>query len=160
MATVVSRTFRSSPHRDAHQTWIAIVDLLTQGRTGTTRDELLAVAGVAASIIADQAPRDAAIIATGDGPRTRIYCLYDDDAIDGGDANEDSVGFDPLKGDWGISLPCDPDDLAWVNGALKKHSSRITARDSAETTTNKQQDSGSSSQEQALTLNPKGFLGS
>jgi len=42
MTTVVSRTFRSSPHRDALQTWDAIVELLTsrtahsgQGRHGS-----------------------------------------------------------------------------------------------------------------------------
>lgn len=32
MTTVVSRTFRSSPQRDALQTWDAIVELLTQGK--------------------------------------------------------------------------------------------------------------------------------
>ena len=96
---------------------------------GAARTELLAVAGIAASVIADQAPKDAAITVTCDGPRTRIYCLYDEDAIDGTDANEDALGFDPLKGDWRVSLPCSADDLAWVQGALKKHSARITARE-------------------------------
>ena len=99
MTTVASRTFRSTPGRDALATWTAIVDLLTKGQIGAARTELLAVGGVAASVIADQAPKDAAIVVTCDGPRTRIYCLYDDDAIDGGDANEDALGFDPLKGD-------------------------------------------------------------
>lgn len=106
MTTVVSRTFRSSPHRDALQTWDAIVELLTQGKDGTARSELRAVAGVAASLIADQAPKSAPIVATCDGPRTRIYCLFDEDAIDGDDANEEVLGFEPLKGDWGVSLPC------------------------------------------------------
>ena len=53
MTTVVSRTFRSSPHRDALQTWDAIVELLTQGKDGTARSELRAEAGVVASLIAD-----------------------------------------------------------------------------------------------------------
>jgi hypothetical protein len=156
MTTVVRRTFRSSPHRDAHDTWIAIVDLLTQGRDGTARTELLSVAGLAASVIADQATRNAAIIATCDGPRTRIYCLYDDDAIDGSDANEDPLGFDPLKGDWRISLPCLADDLDWVQAALKAKSERITARDSAETTSSN--DGESATKTAALELDPKGFL--
>ena len=96
MTTVVSRTFRSSPHRDALQTWDAIVELLTQGKDGTARSELRAVAGVAAS---DRRPgtRSAPIVATCDGPRTRIYCLFDEDAIDGDDANEEVLGFEPLK---------------------------------------------------------------
>ncbi len=118
MTTVASRTFTSTPARDALATWTAIVDLLTKGQTGAARSELLAVGGVAASVIADQAPQNAAIVVTCDGPRTRIRCLYDEDAIDGADANEDPLGYDPLKGDWRISLPCLTDDLAWVQAAL------------------------------------------
>ena len=68
-------------------------------------------------------------VATCDGPRTRIYCLFDDDAVDGSDANEAALGYDPLKGDWAVSLPCHADDLAWVQRALKQHSARITARE-------------------------------
>ncbi|MBX3582962.1 MAG: hypothetical protein KF810_13795 [Rhizobiaceae bacterium] len=158
MTTVVSRQFRSTPHRDAQDTWLAIVELLTQGRSGAARTELLAVGGIAASVIADQAPRDAAIVVTCEGPRTRIYCLYDDDAIDGSDANQNALGFDPLKGDWAVSLPCLSDDLAWVQAALKKHSSRITARDCAGATS-EEAASKSAAAPGALVLDPKGFLG-
>ena len=157
MSTVASRTFRSNPQRDALQTWTVIVDLLTQGKANAARTELLAVAGVAASVIAEQAPKDAAIVVTCDGPRTRIYCLYDDDAIDGADANEDALGFDPLKGDWRVSLPCPADDLAWVQGALKKHSSRITARDLGAAVS--ADESTSAAKAQTLVFDPKGFLG-
>ena len=158
MNTVASRTFASTPKRDAAQTWIAILDLLTQGRSGLARNELLAVSGVAASIIADQAPKEAPIVVTCDGPRTRVYCLYDDDAVEGSDANEDPLGFDPLEGDWRVSLPCLKDDLYWVQGALKKHSSRITARE-PDAEVMKTEDAAST-QEQILTFDPKGFLGS
>lgn len=158
MTTVASRTIRSIPHRDAYDTWVVIVALLTQGRNGVAYTELMAVAGVASSLITDQAPRDSAIIVSCDGPRTRIYCLYDDDAIDGGDANEDKLGFDPLSGDWAVSLPCPAEELDWVSGALKKHSTRITARDSAETTTAKEE--GAAAAASGLVLNMKGFLGS
>ncbi|GLQ12140.1 hypothetical protein GCM10007913_40720 [Devosia yakushimensis] len=158
MTTVASRTFTSTPARDALATWTAIVDLLTKGQTGAARSELLAVGGVAASVIADQAPQNAAIVVTCDGPRTRIRCLYDEDAIDGADANEDPLGYDPLKGDWRISLPCLADDLAWVQAALKKNSTRITARDLDEAVAS--EDSSASASAQALTLDPKGFLGS
>jgi hypothetical protein len=134
MSTVASRTFASSPKRDAGETWMAIVALLTQGKDGPTRNELLAVAGIAASTIADQAEKDYPIVVTCNGPRTRIYCIYDDDAIEGSDTNEEPLGFDPLNGDWRISLPCAADDLAWVQSALKKHSTRVTARDTDEDT--------------------------
>jgi hypothetical protein len=158
VSAVASRTFASTPKRDSAQTWSAIVDLLMQGRSSPARNELLSVSRVAASIIADQAPKDAPIVVTCDGPRTRIYCLYDDDAVEDSDANEDPLGFDPLEGDWRVSLPCLKDDLAWVQGALKKHSARITAREpngeavkAADAT---------QAQGQALIFNPKGFLGS
>jgi hypothetical protein len=156
MSTVVSRTFASTPKRDAAQTWAAIVELLTQGKNETARKELLSVAGVAASTLADHAAKDAPIVVTCDGPRTRIYCLYHDDAIEGSDANEDTLGFDPLAGDWRISLPCPVDDLTWVQAALKKHSTRITARDLAEEVA-KAADKQSAN---ALVFDQKGFLGS
>jgi hypothetical protein len=156
MSTVASRTFASSPQHDASETWVAIVARLTQGKESPARKELLAVAGVAASTIADQAEKDYPIIVTCDGPRTRIYCIYDDDAIEGSDANEDPLGFDPLNGDWRVSLPCAKDDLAWVQSALKKHSTRITARgpddDIAEAETVDIADA------HGVTFDPKGFL--
>jgi hypothetical protein len=153
--TVVSRTFRSTPHRDALVTWNAIVDMLTHGKAGDARTALLAVSGVAASVIADQAPKGAAIVITCNGPRTCVYCLYDDDAIDDSDANEDSLGFDPLKGDWHVSLPCTAEDLDWVQAALKKEGSRVTARDRAEAMTPE-----AAAPPKTLSLDPKGFLGS
>ena len=156
MSTIASRTFASSPKRDAGETWSAIVALLTHGKGDPARNELLAIAGIAASTIADQAEKDHPIVVTCDGPRTRIYCIYDDDAIEGSDANEDPLGFDPLNGDWRVSLPCTKDDLTWVQSALKMHSARITARgpddDIAEAT--------EVTNAHSLTLDPKGFLGS
>lgn len=129
MTTVIRRTFQSSPFRNTHDTWMAIVELLTGGKSTEARKALVAVAGVAASCIADQCPRSAPIIVTCDGPRTRIYCLYDDDALEGSDAQESALGFDALNGDWGISIPCNKDELSWVVSALAEHSARITARD-------------------------------
>lgn len=158
MSTVVSRTFASSPKRDAGETWAAIVSLLTQGKNGTARDELLAVAGIAASTIADHAPKDNPIVVTCNGPRTRIYCIYDDDAIEGSDANEDPLGFNPLNGDWRVSLPCSKDDLTWVQTALKKHSARITARGPDDDIARAEATDASSAHD--LTFDSKGFLGS
>lgn len=128
--TVASRDFRSVPHRDAAATWAAIVDLLTAGgKDAEKRTELLSVSGVASSAIADQGPRDSPIVVTCDGPRTRIYCSYDDDAMDDSSSNEATLGFDALNGNWQVSLPVAEEDLAWVQAALKKHSNRIVARD-------------------------------
>jgi hypothetical protein len=132
------------------------VDVLTGGCAGRARTELLSVGGIAASLIADQAPKGAPIVVTCDGPRTRIYCLYDEDAIEGSEANENPLGFDALKGDWQVSLPCHRDDLAWVQASLAKHGSRITARDlDADVTI----DSSEANAPQVLMLDIKGFLG-
>lgn len=155
MSTVASRTFRSTPHRDAMDTWLAIVDLLTQVQSTGAKDTLLAVKGIAASVIADQAPKVAPIVTTCDGPRTRIYCLYDEDAIDGTGENEAVLGFDPLNGDWAMSLPCQDSDLSWVQTALKKHGDRITAR-SVNEAVSEPKNKGAS----ALVFDQKGFLGS
>lgn len=132
MTTVASRTFRSTPHRSGGETWSAIVTLLTRGKESTAAAELRSVAGVATSVIIDRAVEGAPIVVACDGPRTRIRCVYDDDALDESTADEGPLGFDPLEGDWTVSLPCLADDLAWVQSALKKHSQRITARDAAE----------------------------
>ena len=155
MSTVVKRTFASVPQRDAAATWRAIVDLLTKGKAGGARDELLAVTGTVASLIADQAPKDAAIVVTCDGPRTRIYCLYDDAALES-DANEGALGHDPLAGDWAVSLPCPADELGWVSGSLSRHSTRITARDQSDSISidESAQKAGS-----GMVLDVKGFLG-
>jgi len=129
MTTVVKRTVRSSPYRDANETWTFIIELLTQGKDGDARRALCAVAGIACCLITDQALKDAPLIATCEGPRTRIYGLYDEDSLDSAAANEDKLGFVPLKGDWHVSLPCAADELNWVRPALKKHGNRISARD-------------------------------
>ena len=155
MSTVASRTFVSTPQRDAHRTWEAVVDLLTQGQPDGPREELDAVGGIAASVIADRTPAESPIVVTCDGPRTRIYCIYDDDAVDGSDANEDALGFDPLNGDWHVSLPCTADDLDWVQVALKEHSERITGRTAGEPVTKNDQ---ASEETAGLTLNPDEFL--
>lgn len=158
MTTVASRTFCSIPHREAAQTWNAIVELLTQGRTGQAKTELLSVAGIAASVIADHTPQEAPIVVTCDGPRTRIYCVYDDDAIDDSEGSENALGFDPLNGDWRVSLPCLADDLAWVQAALKQRSDRITARDIS--TGLLEESETRTAKAEPLVLDPKGFLGS
>ncbi len=156
MATVARRTFRSSPHRDALATWKAIVNLLTVTNT-SARSDLENVSGIASSTIADKACEKSGIIVSCEGPQTRIYCLFDDDAIDGSDANEDVLAFDPLKGNWSMSLPCHTDDLSWVQSALKEKTDRITVRDQSE----KQKTNESSEKAQSgLELDVEGFLGS
>ena len=158
MSTVYRRTFISTPSRDAIKTWNTIVDALAPGAAHPARKELSSVAGIAASIISDRAPKDHAIVATCEGPRTRIYCLFDDDAVDGSDANEAALGYDPLKGDWAVSLPCHADELDWVQRALKQHSARITARKLDAAVAADQDQPASASAQVSLVPDLKGLL--
>jgi hypothetical protein len=126
MMTVVRRDFRSIPYRDAASTWVAIVELLASSQENLeNKKELEAVAGIVCSVIADKGPSSSPIVVTCDGPRTRIYCIYDDDALDTSNGNESKLGFDALEGEWLMSLPVEQEDFDWVKTALKKHSNRI-----------------------------------
>ena len=126
--TVVSRKFISVPERTATATWKAISDLLSADAQSDAGCELAAVSGIACSLITHEA-MTSPIVVFGSGPRVRIYCLYNDDAIEGDDANEGSLAFNPTAGHWKMSLPCPLDDLDWVQSALRGKSARITARD-------------------------------
>jgi hypothetical protein len=129
--TVVARTFCSIPKRSALETWTAIVVLLAPKAGSEARRELESVAGIASSLITREA-MNSPIVVYGCGPRVRIYCVYNEDAITGDAANENKLAFDATEGDWHMSLPCPSDDLDWVTGALAKKTKRITARDQAE----------------------------
>jgi hypothetical protein len=124
--TRVRRTFVATPARSASATWNAIVDVVTPEGV-PARNEMLAVAGVAASLIAAEVWGKSAAVVSGVGPQLRIYCLYGEDAIVGDDANEDDLPWSPTEGDWSMELPCPPEDLEWVQSALAELSDRITA---------------------------------
>jgi hypothetical protein len=115
--TIIARRFRANPARTASQVWEAIADLVC-GDDLETKAEFLQVAGVAASLIADEAPRENPLVVAGTGPRLRVYCLYDENAIDGEDANEDALSWSPTEAGWKAYLPCPTADISWVSAAL------------------------------------------
>jgi hypothetical protein len=125
--TVLARTVRATPFRPADEAWDVIVGLLAPNG-GSARDELLNIAGVATSLIASGAPKNDKIVVWGDGPRVRINCIYDEDALTGDNASETKLARSPTDGDWFMSLPCPEEDHTWVQAALAKKSTRITAR--------------------------------
>jgi hypothetical protein len=126
--SVIARRFASIPERTAMATWKAISALLASDSTLGPARELASVAGIASSLITREA-MTSPVVVYGSGPRVRIYCLYNDDAIEGDDANEAPLSFDATAGDWKMSLPCPADDLAWVQNSLRAKSTRIFARD-------------------------------
>jgi hypothetical protein len=130
-ATIVVRRVAATPARSAAEAWLVIADLVAS-RGSAARQELDRVAGIAMSLVAAEAMRDSPIVVQGAGPRLRVYCLYDDEAILGEGASEDPLSWCPTDSDWAMSLPCLPEDLSWVQAALSRISTRIIARDPTE----------------------------
>lgn len=131
--TVVARRLASIPARLASETWLRVIDLVAPTNT-SAQDELRRVTGIASSLITREAMKESAIVVTGNGPRIRLYCVYGDEAVEGEGVNEAALPNSPAEAEnWAMSLPCPADDLSWVNASLKRHSSRVTARDLAET---------------------------
>jgi hypothetical protein len=156
--TVIARKVTAIPARLATEAWEKVIDLVAPSNAAA-RAELSGVTGVASSLITDEAMKAAPIIVTGNGPRLRIYCLYGDDAVEGTKTNESSIPGSPVESgdDWQISLPCPTDDLEWVRASLKKRSSRIVARDLAET--NLPEDANEETADtKAATINLESFL--
>src|SRR5260370_36015058 len=102
---VAARRVRATPARSASEAWTVIMDLLAPSSVPAARGEVEAIAGIASGLIADEA-MTAPIVVFGSGPRVRLYCLYDEEAISGEDANESPLAFDATSGDWQMSLPC------------------------------------------------------
>jgi hypothetical protein len=126
--TVVSRRVVSTPARSASASWDVIVKLVT-AEGSPARDELQRIAGVASCLIAEESLKTDPCVVFGSGPRVRIYCLYNEDAIAGEDTNEAVLTFTPTEGDWQMSLPCAVDDLEWVKKALGERSTHVTVRE-------------------------------
>ncbi len=131
MGTVIRRNVRATPQRTGAETWIFICDLLAKKGTAP-RSELESVAGIAEQLLCSESPKSAPIVVYGTGPRVRIYCLYDEDALTDDDANENSLSFDSTDGEWKMSIPAEEDDVSWANAELKKRSARIVAREKDE----------------------------
>jgi hypothetical protein len=128
MITRVRRSFAASPVRTGMATWEAIVDVVApEGSCG--RVELIALDGIAASLIAAEAWRSSPLIVAGVGPQLRIYCLHGEDAIVGDDINEDSLAWSPTDGDWKMEMPCPPEDIEWLSAAAAEVTSRVTVLD-------------------------------
>lgn len=156
MSSVVARRIIATPARHASEAWATIVNLIAPSR-GSARTELESVAGIASSLISDEAFQDAPAVVRGKGPRIRFYCIYGEDAISGEDASEAALATVPTEDEWKMSLPCPADDLQWVQAALAKKSTRITARDLSEKVTDEDED-GQDASAKAVTINREAFF--
>jgi len=131
--STIRRDFRASPHRTGCETWEAIAHVLAPSDDSVGRKELLAVTGVAAQLISTETARHYPIISAGSGSQVRIYCIYDEDALDEDNANEAALAFDATSGDWRVSIPAEAEDVSWSSAELSKLSARISVREKTET---------------------------
>lgn len=154
--TVVSRRVVSTPARSASASWDVIVKLITTPGS-LARQELQGIEGVASCIIAEESLKTDPCVVFGSGPRLRVYCLYNEDAIAGEDANEAALTFTPTEGDWRMSLPCAADDLEWVKKALGERSTHVTARE-AGTAVDDPQPSNASASSTGAVIDREAFL--
>jgi len=123
---IIARRIRATPERPATEAWEVIVGFISEPGSAA-RKELDAVSGIAACLIADETPKNSPIVIAGVGPRLRIYCLYDEDAVTGEDADETTLSWSPTDGNWRMSLPAAREDLDWVQAELAKCCPRIVA---------------------------------
>jgi hypothetical protein len=128
MSNVSARRVASTPVRTATQTWDRIVEIIAPDPNSLARKELAKVAGTACASIGSEAPKDAPIVIWGGGPRVRVYCIFDDDAVTQDGVNEDALPKSPTEGDWRMSIPFLADDVAWASASLSAASSRVSGR--------------------------------
>jgi hypothetical protein len=128
MSTVLARRVASTPVRTAAKTWARIVEIIAPDAQSPARKELDKVAGTACASIASEASKEAPMVIWGGGPRVRVYCVFDEDAITQDGVNEAALPKSPTEGDWRMSIPCLADDVAWSSASLAAASSRISAR--------------------------------
>jgi hypothetical protein len=128
MSSVVARRILATPVRDAGQTWDTIMSLIAPDANSDARKDLVKASGIACSSIASEATRGAAIVVWGGGVRVRFYCLFDEDAMTGDGKNEDALPSSPTQGDWKVSIPCLPEDVAWSQKKLSATCAHVCAR--------------------------------
>jgi hypothetical protein len=149
------RRVASTPIRTAMETWDKIMEILAPDPESGARKELVSAAGVACAAIASEANKDAGIIIWGGGPRVRVYCVFDEDAITGDGVNEEPLPRSATEGDWKMSIPCPPEDVTWSNSSLAAVSNRISARSLEEDVDEEQ---SKSTEVSATTINLAEFL--
>src|ERR1700682_663609 len=128
MSTVLARRVASTPVRTAVETWARIVEIIAPDPQSQARKELAKVAGTACASIASEATKEAPMVIWGGGPRVRVYCVFDEDAITQDGVNEDALPKSPTEGDWRMSIPFLTEDVAWSGASLAAASSRVSAR--------------------------------
>jgi len=155
--TIVARTIAATPAKTASEVWTVVVELIA-AQSPEAAAELSRISGFAASIIADEVPAKSPIVVAGCGPRLRIYCAYGTPAIQGEDCDETSLSWNPTNPGWSLYLPCEKEDLNWLQSALKTRASHIFAYDASGAVPDEAPDNARSTNTSNLSVNLGGFL--
>jgi hypothetical protein len=127
----VRRDINSIPVRSAAETWDAIIELII-GSGSVDVEQLRKAGSTIGSVITDELPAEHPFILEGCGPQLRIYCRFASKAMEGDDAI-DPLTWNPTAGDWTLHVPCDAENLSWVQSALNASAPRVKVFDIAET---------------------------
>lgn len=123
----IRRDIASIPKRSAAQSWSVITDLIT-GPDSVDAKTLTAAASIMESLITDEHPGKCPIIIKGVGNRLVIYLAFNEDAMEA-NFSVDKLNWNPTAGQWSMTAPCDPEDVAWMNKALQERAPRISVHD-------------------------------
>jgi hypothetical protein len=123
--STVARRFCSIPSRLSSATWKAISELICQNSSAAAA-EFLKVSGIASSLVNDKLFAGNPMVVKNKGPRLRIYCIYDENAITGEDKNEEPLSWSPTAGEWQVFLPCTEEELSETTQALAAKSANFT----------------------------------
>lgn len=118
--SVHARRVESTPNRSTSETWTHIVDMLDSSNEGAIQ-ELKGITGVVSSIISDRVPENHPFTFVGNGPRVRVYCIFDNK----NDGTESPIKHDVLDGDWILYLPCKEADKDWITKKLRNDAPNI-----------------------------------
>lgn len=119
----VRRDIASIPVRSARETWVTIINLITDSDS-IDQSQLDNAASIMESLIADEMPTTIPIVVKGCGPRLLIYCVYNEDAMERG-LDIDNLNHNPTSDDWNITAPCEDEDVLWMNNTLQARAPRI-----------------------------------
>lgn len=126
----VKRQIASLPFRSTSETWEVIAKLVT-GKDTVDAAQLTAAASIAAMAIADEHAASTPILVRGEAPRLVIYTAHGVNAMELG-AEIDSLSWNPTGGPgWAVSIPCDADDVEWMNAALRARAPRVSVYDAS-----------------------------
>jgi len=115
--SVVAKRIVSRPVRTSKETWDIITKIVCKDDKKAAA-EFDHVSGIASAIISEEYPAKFPIVVKGNGPRVRVYCLYDEDAIVGEEAREEELNWPLTSENWVAYLPCSKNDIDWMSKNL------------------------------------------